>query len=214
MSKHQKRQEVPKNWPIARKGTTFVINKRSSGIPLLVLLRDLLKVVRNRRELKKAINSKDVLVCGKEIVDEKRSVELFDTITLVPQKKNFRVVLSQYGKFDLEEIQEKESKKKISKIIGKVSRKGKKTQINLIDGKNYLSDIDCKVQDSVIVDLEKNKISKVLPVKEKANVLAFAGKHAGYKGKITKVIPEYKMVEIKSEEKTFNALIKQVVVLE
>jgi len=214
MTRHQKRQKAPINWPVARKGTAFVIKKRSNGLPLLVLLRDLMQVVRNRRELKKAIHSKDILVCGKEFLDDRRSLDLFDTITLVPQKKSYKVTMSKYGKFDVEEISEKESKTKVSKIVGKTSTKGKKTQINLLDGKNYLYDSKCEVQDSAVIDLEKNKITKILPIKEKAKVVAFAGKHAGYKGVITKMNEDHKMVEIKSNDKTFNALIKQVIVLE
>lgn len=213
MSKHQKRNEVPKTWPIPRKGTKFVIKKNSNGVPLLIILRDLMGLAQNRREVKKSVHNKDLLICGKPAVDEKVSLELFDTLTIVPEKKTYRVVLSKYGKFDLEEVSEKESKTKISKIIGKKTIKGKKSQINLLDGKNYLSDIPCNVQESVVVDFEKKSISKVLPIKEGSTILAFAGKHAGSTGKITQIIEDQKMVEIESEDKKFRALIKQIMVL-
>ena len=214
MSRHQKRQEVPKSWPIPRKGTTFVIRKNSEGIPLLILLRDVMGLVQNRRELKKAVHKKDLLVCSRPIIDDSRSVSIFDTITVVPAKKSYRVVLSRFGKYDIEEIDEKDSNVKISKIIGKKTLKGNKTQVNLLDGMNILCDKKCDVNDSVVVDLGKKSISKILPLKEKSDVLVIGGKHIGTKGKIVKMLPEHKMAEVESENATFNALIKQIIILE
>lgn len=214
MAKHQKRSEAPKNWPIARKGTTFVISKNSKGVPVLVVLRDMLKVAKTRREVKKAIVKEDVLICNKKIIDEKKSMELFDTLTLVPSKKSYRLSLSEFGKYDISEISEKDAHSKVSKVIGKKSLKDKKVQINLYDGRNYVSDVKCNVNDSVVVDLDKNTITKVLPMKEGSKVLVVGGKHTGSTGKITKMIADQKMAEIESNEKTFNVLIKQLMITE
>ena len=214
MKRHLKRQSAPKNWPIPRKGTTFVVKANSKGIPILVVLRDLMKLAQNRREVKKAIHKKDLLISNKIVTDEKKSLELFDILTIVPSKKNYKITLSPKGKYDLEEVDEKRAKTKISKIIGKKSLKGKKTQINLSDGRNYLSELKCNVNDSVLVDLDKNILKKILPLKEKSNIFVIGGKHAGLQGKIIKMIPEYKMVEVESGEKKFNALIKQIMIVE
>ncbi len=213
MKKHLKRQQAPKNWPIARKGTTFVAKNNSKGIPLIIILRDVMKIAQTRKEVKEAIHKKHLLTNGKPVVDEKKSLELFDVLTVVPSKKNYRLVLSEKGKFDILEIEEKESKTKVSKVIGKKSLKGKKTQVNLSDGRNYLSDLKCSVGDSVIVDLEKNKLLKNLPIKEKSEVLVTWGKHSGTTGTIVKIDSEQKMVELDSKEKKFRALIKQIMVL-
>jgi small subunit ribosomal protein S4e len=213
MKAHQKRHVVPKEWPIPRKGTTFVARARSGGIPLVILLRDVLKVAQNKREVKKAIHKKDLKVNGKLVIDERRSLNLFDVLTIVPAKKNYRLILTDKGKFDLEEIAEKESNQKLSKVVGKKVLKGKKIQINLYDGRNYLSDIKCKLNDSVIVDLSKNKIDSCVELKEKAKALVIGGKHKGEQGSIVKVIPERKMVELKTKEKSFNVLIKQLMTI-
>jgi len=214
MKRHLKRQEAPKNWPIPRKGSKFVTKNNSKGIPLLIILREIMKVAQTRKEVKQAIHKKHLLICGKPVVDEKKSLELFDVLTITPSKKNYRLVLSEKGKYDIKEISVGDSKNKISKIIGKKSIKGKKMQVNLSDGRNYLSEIKCSVGDSVIVDLEKNKILKTLPIKEKSEVLVTWGKHAGTKGKILKIDAEQKMVEVDSPEKKFRALIKQIMVLD
>lgn len=213
MSKHQKRQEAPKAWPIPRKGTAFVVSKNSAGIPIVIVLRDMLKLVQNKRELKKAVHKKDLLISGKPVLDDSRSMELLDVLTIVPLKKSYRLIYSKFGKYDVEEISEKDSQSKVSKIINKKVLKGKKVQLNLLDGNNYLYDKEANVNDSVVVDFSKNTITKVLPIKEKAKVMAIAGKHTGSIGVITKMI-DGKMAEITSDGEVFNALIKQIIVLE
>ena len=213
MKRHLKRQEEPKNWPITRKGSIFVIKNNSNGIPLLILLRDVMKIAQDRKEVKQAIHKKHLLICGKPVINEKKSLELFDILTLVPSKKNYRLVLSEKGKYDIEETSEKESSGKIAKILGKKSIKGKKTQINLSDGRNYISDLKCAVGDSVIIDFEKNKILKNLPIKEGSEVLITKGKYTGLKGKIMKIDHNEKMVDLDSSGKILRALIKQIMVL-
>lgn len=213
MKNHLKRHAAPKNWPISRKGTTFVLKSNSKGMPVLVLLRDLMKIARTRSEVKQAIHKKHIFISEKPVHSEKKSLELFDTLTVVPSNKSYKLVLSPKGKYDLEEVKSSETKSKISKVIGKKILKNKKTQVNLSDGRNYLSDLKCAIGDSVIVDLEKKKISKILPVKEKSDILVTGGKHAGTKGKIMKIVEGTKMVEIESEDKKFRALIKQIMVL-
>jgi len=204
---------VPKNWPIARKGTKFVVKKNSNGVPVLVVLRDMMELAQNRKEVKSAIHKKHLSISGKLVANEKKSLELFDVLTVIPANKSYRLVLSDKGKFTMEEIADKEANVKVSKIIGKKMISGNKTQINLIDGRNYLSDVKCSVNDSVSIDLKKNEIKKVLPLKEKAEVLIIGGKHAGIKGKIIKLMPEDKMAEIEAGEAKFNALIKQLMII-
>ena len=66
-----KRQKVPKNWSIHRKGTKYVVRPRANfekGVPLLIVLRDMMKVVQNRKEAKKALFSKKMFVPESSIV--------------------------------------------------------------------------------------------------------------------------------------------------
>ena len=160
---HLKRQKVPKNYPVERKGTAYIVRANfdyRKGMPLLVVLRDILKVARTKKEVKRAIHSKNILVNNKNAVDEKNSVLLFDTLTLVPSKKHYRVELSEVGKFEIKEITESEANKKISKIVDKKTLKGKKTQLNLGDGRNFLSDIKCNINDSILINFKDKKIEK------------------------------------------------------
>ena len=212
-----KRHAMPKNWPIYRKGTTFIVEPNSDlnkGIPVLILLRDILKLAQNKKEVKKAIYAKNILLNNKHVKDEKQGVVLFDVLTIVPIKKSYRTILSKTGKFDLEEIKESDLNKKVSKVVNKKILKGKKVQLNLSDGRNYLSNIKCETNDSVLIDFKKNAIEKCLALKEKANIVVFAGKHSGKKGSINKLKLERKMVEMKVGEEKINVLIKQLMVVE
>lgn len=214
---HLKRQKVPKNWPIPRKGSTYVVRPNlniNKGIPILIILRDLLKIVQNRKEAKKAIHAKNILHNNKIIKDEKNSVSLLDIITIVPLKTHYRVELSEFGKFSLEKIKEDEAKHKIVKVIDKKVLRGKKTQLNLSDGRNFISSLKCKTNDSVLINLKEKKIEKCIPLKEKAKVIVFAGKHSGNKGLIEKIDLKRKMVKVVNERKRINVLIKQLMVIE
>src|SRR3989338_6277557 len=152
---HLKRQQIPKTWPLPRKGTTYVVRPSFSiekGIPLLVVLRDILKIVHDRKEAKKAIHAKNILLNNLAVMNEKSNVLLFDTIKIIPSEKFYRMELSEKRKFEIREISKNEANKKISKIINKKILNGKKTQLNLNDVRNFISSVKCKVNDSVLID--------------------------------------------------------------
>ena len=213
---HLKRQKEPKRWQISRKGTTFVVRPSSNlrkGIPLLIILRDMMKVAQNRKEVKKAIHEKNILVNLKPVKDERHSVLLFDLITIVPEKKSYRIDLTENGKFTVEEAKDS-TETKVAKVVNKKMLKGKKVQLNLSDGNNFLSDVRCEVNDSVLIDLKNKKIQKCFPLKEKVNVFVFEGKHAGKRGVINKILSEKKMIELSQDKNISNVLIKQLMIVE
>jgi small subunit ribosomal protein S4e len=210
-----KRQRMPKNWPVPRKGTAYVIKSSfglEKGVPLLIALRDMLKVVKNRKELKKAIHEKKVSINGRLARDEKETVQLFDKIGLIPSKKYYKLNLSNKGKFVLEEIKESEANQKVAKIINKKILKGKKVQLNLSDGRNFIAETKCKVNDSVSINFKDKKITKCLPLEKGAKIVVFAGKHAGERGTLVKLKPERKMASLKIDKKEIDILIKQIMV--
>jgi small subunit ribosomal protein S4e len=214
---HLTRQEIPRKWPVERKGTAYIVKPNFSvkeGLPLLVILREITKLAQNRREAKSIIHARQVLVNEKAAKDEKSNVVLFDTLNILPLKKCYKMNLSESGKFHLEEIKESEAGKKIAKVINKKMLKGKKLQLNLSDGRNFLSDMKCSTNDSVLINLKEGKIEKCLPLKEKANAIVFSGKHVGKKGEIIELNTERKMAKIKSGDKEINILINQLMVTE
>lgn len=216
-NRHLTRQESPTKWPIERKGSVYLVRPNSNlnqGVPLLIVLREMLKLGQDRREVKSIIHSRHVLVNEKPATDEKNSILFLDTLRIIPTKKSYRLELSDKGKFYLNEIKENEADNKIAKIIDKRLLKGKKIQLNLSDGRNFLSDIKCETNDSLIINLKTGKIEKCLPLKEKAQVIIFSGKHAGNKGEIIDLDKKAKMAKIKTKHGEVNILIKQLMVAE
>lgn len=214
---HLKRYEVPKKWPIARKGSVYIARPNSNlsgGIPLLVILRDVLKIAQNKKEAKEAIHSKNILVNARHANDEKQAILLFDTMTNIPAKKSYRLEMAENGKFGMKEINENESRKKIAKILDKKIQKKNKMQINLSDGRNFISDMKCNVNDSILIDLKNKKAEKCVPLRENANAVVFDGKHAGKFGKIKKINAEHKTAEIDVKGKSVNVLLRQIIVTE
>jgi small subunit ribosomal protein S4e len=215
---HQKRQTVSKKWPIARKGSTFVISGKSNqkyGIPALIVLRDILGIVANRKEARIAIMEKNLELNGRKLRSEKESISLLDVLKIVPSKKNYLLTLTNKGKFGIEEIAEKEANKKVSKVISKKKVNGGKIQLGLLDGRTFISDIKCGINDSVLFKFGEKKIEKSLELKEGAKLLVFEGKHAGQRGVVKAVDNENKIASIIGNDKSeVNALIKQIMVIE
>ncbi len=215
--KHMKRQTVPNNWPVPRKGKKFVVRPAHSnekGLPILIILRDVLGIAKTRKEVKKAIHEKNILINTKPVHNEKNTGVLFDVITIVPSNKNYRIELTENGKFKLSEIKKSEANVKIVKIVDKKTLKGKKVQLNLSDGTNTSYDKKCSTGESIIIHLANKKVEKTLPLKVKSKVLVYAGKHAGKKGIVEEIDEKNKMVVINHDKKKLNILIKQIMVLE
>ncbi|MEK6945754.1 MAG: hypothetical protein AABW63_03090 [Nanoarchaeota archaeon] len=211
-----KRHKSPNKWPIKRKGTKYIVKPNFStnqGVPVLIALRDMLKLAKNRKEVKKAIHEKQVLLNNKKIKDEKNNILLFDVITIVPTHKNYKLLLSNFGKFVFEEIKEA-GHQKIVKVIDKKILKGKKVQVNLNDGHNFLYNGKVNVNDSVAFSFGDKKIIKVIQLKEKAKAVVYAGKHAGKEGVIESIDNDKKMVELNTDGSKINVLIKQIMVVE
>ena len=210
-----KRQSVPKTWPVTRKGTAYLVRPKSSinnGVPLLVILREVLGVVQNRNEAKKILLTKQILLNGKEARDERETAQLFDVITIIPSNKNYKTIISKNKKFDFVEIPNNEAGCKVAKIVNKKTLKGKKTQLNLSDGRNFLSDIKCNTGDSIIIDFAGKKIDKCLPMEKGRNVFVFSGKHAGQVGVLEEVDKEKKTAQVKADKEIIHVLTKQVIV--
>jgi small subunit ribosomal protein S4e len=188
---YQKRIAMPKNWQMPKKEKKYIINSRAGqnknySVPILIILRDLAKVVNNTKEGKIALKQGDVLVNNKKITDTKFSVGILDKVYIKKEEKYFILTLNNKG-IVLKEISAKDYSTKITKIIDKRILKGKKVQINCFDGRNFLYDKELKVGDSLLIDTVKNEIIKVLPLKKGAKIFAIKGKHMGKEGTIQEI---------------------------
>lgn len=189
---HLKRKTIDNFWPIRRTGNKYLAvsshNKKTS-LPLLIVIRDVAKIVKTKKELKAVLQEKKITVNGKIVRDTNFAINLFDSIGIPSIKKYYRIVLNG-KKFALEEINEKESTVRIYKVINKKILQNKVVQINLSDGRNILTKDKILVGDFVVVDNKDNKINKIISLKKDVSIIGLEGKHAGKEGKIIEVKKE------------------------
>ncbi|MFA5485169.1 MAG: hypothetical protein WC260_02915 [Candidatus Pacearchaeota archaeon] len=188
---HTKRTQMPNTWPIPRKGRgqRFIASPshfKNKSITILAIIRDLLKIVDTRKEVKHIVNNGDILINNKVRKNEKFPVFAFDTIKLEKLNKYYRLEIVN-KKYLLKEIDEKQAQTKTTKIIGKKTLSKDKIQMNLEDGINLEYNKEFKVGDSIVFNTKENKIEKILPLKPKAKVEIIGGKHAGDKGEILSI---------------------------
>ncbi len=203
---HLSRLAAPKSWPIKRKGIKWVAkptpgpHKLQDSMPLVVVLREILKVTKDSKEVKYLVRNKEILVNSRVVRDIKLSVGLFDIISLSKLKLHYRMVLSKNGKFRLIEIPEKESASVPLKVDNKVSLGKDKIQINFTNGWNLISKEKIKVGDSVLFNASTNKIDAKLPSDKGVTAYVTGGRHSGVVGNIADVqsIGEFKKRKIVS----------------
>jgi small subunit ribosomal protein S4e len=182
---HLKRLNTPKRWNISKKKTTFIAKpspgpySKSMSLPLIVILRDHLKLIETKQQAKVLANNKKLLVNNKAITDLNHGVGLFDTISIPSINNYFRLVLDYKGGLKIIAIDEKESKIKLLRVDNKKRLKQGIIQFNLTGGRNLLSKDNFSIGDSLLFDLDKNKVIKRLPIKIGSKVLVIKGRHAG-----------------------------------
>ncbi len=195
---HIKRKTAPKTWALKKREGAYVRVGRGKNlhysVPVVVLLRDILKIAKTEREVRGLLRRKQVKINGKEIQKPFFSVGLLDIIELPKTGKTYALVLNEKGKLGVEE----KRKELIAKVIGKTILKGDRQQINFFNGINLLSKEKINTGDSAI--LEKGKIVKILPVKEGSIAMVIKGKHAGERGGVTKVEKREITIKIKEGE--------------
>jgi len=211
---HRARQEMPKTWVLKKKGTKYIsANGNTNTVPIFVVIRDMMNIAKNRKEVKKILKEKEVKINNKKINDNKFPVGLNDTIEI--DKKYYILILGENKKLLVKEIKEN-SDKKILKVINKKSVKNNKIQVNCTNGRNYLVDNKeskkIKVGCSVIVDLKNKKIIDILPLEAGKEVLIIKGKHIGKRGIIEKIDFGKKIAEIKSKNEKINVLLDYLMV--
>jgi small subunit ribosomal protein S4e len=181
------------SWPIARKTKKWVA-KTSPGphssqesIPLVTVIRDMLKLVDNAREAKRVLYEGKVLVDGKVQKDYKLPVGIFDVISIPLLDQQYRMLKDARGMFYLS-LLEPGTVRKLARIENKTILKGKRQQLNLSDGSNKLDEGEFKVGDSLVLSIPEKNIEDRIEFKVGNLAMVVGGKHAGQTGKIKEII--------------------------
>jgi len=194
MTRHQKRLSVPNSWPVERKTETFTVKAGAgphgeSGVPLVVLLRDVLGYVDSTKEARYALNNDSVLVNGDAVSDEQRPIGMFDILAFPEREVFFRVFPDEGGRLALTPVDEDAAASRLGKIANKTVVAGGDVQLTLHDGANVRvdADADYETNDSIVVDNESAEIVAHFEYEEGALVTAVAGQHAGQIGEIESI---------------------------
>ncbi|MBI2666985.1 30S ribosomal protein S4e [Candidatus Woesearchaeota archaeon] len=193
MKKHLKRNAAPRSWDIDRKKRTFVIRPKSSGhalesgLPLGIILRDILKIAATAAEVKKILHHTQVLVDGKRQQESNIQVGLFDVLTLQETKESFIAVFDRKGRVVLQELPSSWTSQKVAKVVGKSMVRGGKVQLHFHDGKNMLTTQPVALGDSVLRNIPDGKINQVLPLKTGVTAFLLRGKHRGDVGIVKEI---------------------------
>ena len=213
MSNHQKRLAVPDSWPVERKEATYTTKAAAGphgegGVPLLIVLRDVLGYVDSTKEARFALGQDSVLVNGRAVSDERRPIGMFDILTFRERDEHYRVFPDEGGRLSLTPIDADAAGSKLGKIEGKRQVPGGDTQLTLHDGQTLLVDDATAygTNDSIVVSNEDSEersssddasgeaprtdddeVVAHFPYEEGALVTAVRGAHAGRIGTIDEI---------------------------
>jgi small subunit ribosomal protein S4e len=193
MSNHQKRLSVPKSWPVERKEETYTTKADAgphgeSGVPLLIVLRDVLGYVDSKKEARFALGQDSVLVNGTPVSDEARPIGMFDILTFREREEHYRVFPDEGGRLSLTPIDADSAGSKLGKIEGKRQVPGGDTQLTLHDGQTLLFvDGEYATNDSIVVSNDGDEVVAHFTYEEGALVTAVQGAHAGRIGTVDEI---------------------------
>ncbi|WP_410766898.1 30S ribosomal protein S4e [Haloferax sp. DFSO60] len=195
MTRHQKRLSVPKSWPVERKEGTFTVKAGAgphgeAGVPLLIVLRDVLGYVDSKKEAQYALNQQSVLVNGDVVSDVRRPIGMFDILAFTEREDYYRVFPDEGGRLALTPVDADSASSRLGKIVRKNQVKGGKFQLTLHDGSTLVIDdaSEYNNKDSIVIDNETKDIVAHFSYEEGALVTAIAGSHAGEIGEVSEII--------------------------
>ncbi|MEM2579598.1 MAG: 30S ribosomal protein S4e [Desulfurococcaceae archaeon] len=209
-SKHLKALAAPAFWPILRKEYKWAV-KPSPGphpidrcIPLLIVVRNMLKYAKTSREARKLIAEGQFKVDGVVRRNYKYPVGLMDVVEVVTTGEVFRVLPVPTKYMDLIKVPKEESSFKLCRIEDKTVVKGGHIQLNLHDGRNYLikvSDPRNPVEDvydtlsTLKISVPKQQLLDYVPLKEGVIAIVTWGRNVGRIGRVVSIQRGFKRVK-------------------
>lgn len=194
---HLKRNQATTKLPIKRKGNAYVVRAKSytdNSVPVLIALRDMLKLAKTSREVKAMMHSGLLKLNGRKVKSQNESIRLFN---ILEAGKHYQLSLLPTKKFTFEEV--KGSSSRLVKVTGKKLISGNKIQLNLHDGSNIISKEKININDSLHLDLS-GKIISHIPFEKAKEVFIMSGKYAGLKGTLHSVTNGSAKIKLKNIE--------------
>ncbi|MGC9209677.1 MAG: 30S ribosomal protein S4e [Acidilobus sp.] len=201
-SRHVKALAAPPVQRIPRKERPWTV-KPSPGphpldqsVPLLIVIRDILKFAETNREARKVIASGEVKVDGKVVKDYKWPVGIMDVVEIPKTGDVFRALPDPRGTIKLVRIPKEEAQLKIVRVEGVTTVKGGHFEVHLSGGRNILvrvqdptkpGQLPYKPLDSLLITLPDSSVKDHIEFKIGNLALVVWGKNMGRFGKIVSV---------------------------
>lgn len=180
---HQTRNEVIRLLPLPRKGTKYIAyaaRHNSTSVPVVIAVRDMLKLASTTKEAKHMIHNKMLRVNGHIVKDLHDPITLF---SIFQADKKYKLMILPTGRFAFEETKDIT---RLLKIVGKTAVGKGLLQYNLHDGTNVISKESMPVGDTLVIDFE-NKIKKHIALEKGKKVSVFSGSNVGKQGIVSSV---------------------------
>jgi small subunit ribosomal protein S4e len=212
--KHLKRKPAPKFWPIHRKEAIWIVKPKpgphslSRCIPLALVVRDILKLAKTRKEAKTIVSQGKIKVNGKVQREELFPVGLMDVISIPEIEKTYRILPSEKGLF-LHPIGADEANFRLCRIEDKSVVRGGDIQLNLHDETNILIQVGNPTKpeediyrtfETLKLSIPDHKVTGHIKLTVGASAILVGGKNIGKHGKIT-------AIEEKPNQKRKNLLV-------
>ena len=224
--KHMKRLAAPGHWQIRRKVRPFTIRTNpgphalQEGIPLGIVVRDMLQLTTTLNETRRVLALGHVKVDGRIRKEYKYPVGLMDVIEIAETKTQIRVVPDSQHLLKLFTIPKKEVDLKPCKITGKNTVAKGHIQLHLHDGRTILLQVkDPKAKpkepyrpgDTLLIKLPTQTIQEHIPLKQGITAVITGGDHTGKVGKLNKIDSENQLGTLQTtEDKTILTAIRYV----
>ena len=187
--KHLKRVSAPSSWMLDKMSGVFAPrpssgpHKLRESIPLVLVLRNKLKLALDGTEAYKICARKHVLVDKKIRTDFKFPAGFMDVVEIPQANVSLRVMYDEKGRFNLLKIGKEEASYKLCKVTSKKLGEKKVPLIGTHDGRTFrYADPAIKVGDSIKLDLNTGKITEHFKLDNGALCFVYKGRNTGRMG--------------------------------
>jgi small subunit ribosomal protein S4e len=190
--KHLKRLYAPKQWMLDKLSGVFA-PKPSPGphrlresLPTVIFLRNRLKYALTYTEAKKICAQRLIKIDGKVRTDMRYPAGFMDVITIEKTGEQFRLIYDVKGRFAVHRISPEEAKYKLCKVKKVLVAPKGVPMIVTHDGRSIrYPDPHVKVNDTIRLNLENNKIEDYIKFDSGNLVMITGGHNLGRVGVIT-----------------------------
>ncbi|KJE49551.1 30S ribosomal protein S4e [Acidiplasma sp. MBA-1] len=163
-------------------------HKKEDALPLLIALRDYLKLGDKEREITRILANGDVMVDNKVVKDRRFPVGFMDTISIKTINQDFLVLYDKKGKIIITKNPEENKGMKLLQVKTKTVIGKDKYQIGFHNGFSIITDKnDLNTYDVVLVKMPKVEIQEVMRLIPGNKAFIIGGSHVGEIGTIKSV---------------------------